>query len=828
MDKTFNISVRDRHAKNLSHVNYVCGNKGYMVQFDFDEEWNDYPFKTARFVEASGTPHERTVIDNRCEFPQIMDTFRIEVGVFAGDLKVTTPAVVEAERGILSTGGDRPAVPEGNEYDKMMEAINQDAVRAETAADEAEKAAEEAAEKAQQAFDDQVMIVHVDYNASGTLQADREYEEIFDAVRSGKMVFATNGSINYTFFEQIDGNLVFSNVEYTHLVENNGLFARLLIIGKNNSVNVYARNQAKTPNPFKLTITGAVSAEYDGSKAVNAEIPKAGIDEDTLNQAVQDALQEAKDSGEFDGADGADGAPGKDGFSPTVEVDSITGGHRVTITDKDGEKSFDVMDGEDGEGGGTGLPTGGEPHQMLVTDAEGKAKWEERIIRPPEGETVEVLPECKPFVDVDEGSGDIMAGILEPIFTEDVVVGETYTVYWNGIAYKTIAQPLEEDGIVAPVLGDIGLMTGGESTGEPFVIICMSAEMGAEVGYYAMIIPLDGSTDITLKIDRDNIIYHRLPYDYLPEDMYRTEVLPVITNLEETEVAFYQSLPIITKPFNVSLVLGKTYTVMWNGVPYECVAQDAIYNNEHCNALSADGVFYIKQLTTPVDAGDVGTVYAMVTIKDSSTSVKVSIFLKPVIVHQVPEQYLPKSAINNIVSGSGEGSLRNVNAAAETDYYKMGDYALALGAGTLAEGGHSVAIKGGAYGYSSVAIGGNAYGTESVAFRGNAYGYQSVCFGGVARGERSASFGYAFAYGDEQVAFGKNNVTDDESKYAVIVGNGTSDDACSNAHTIDWDGNGWFAGDVYTGGTGQDNGKKLATEEYVQTYIEETLLGGAW
>lgn len=36
---------------------------------------------------------------------------------------------------------------------------------------------------------------------------------------------------------------------------------------------------------------------------------------------------------------------GKDGISPTVEVTPITGGHRVTITDKDGTKSFDVLDG---------------------------------------------------------------------------------------------------------------------------------------------------------------------------------------------------------------------------------------------------------------------------------------------------------------------------------------------------------------------------------------------------------------------------------------------------------------------------------------------------
>lgn len=45
------------------------------------------------------------------------------------------------------------------------------------------------------------------------------------------------------------------------------------------------------------------------------------------------------------GAGALQGNPGKDGTSPTVSVTNIAGGHKVTITDKNGTKSFDVMDG---------------------------------------------------------------------------------------------------------------------------------------------------------------------------------------------------------------------------------------------------------------------------------------------------------------------------------------------------------------------------------------------------------------------------------------------------------------------------------------------------
>ena len=69
-------------------------------------------------------------------------------------------------------------------------------------------------------------------------------------------------------------------------------------------------------------------------------------------------------------------------------------------------------------------------------------------------------------------------------------------------------------------------------------------------------------------------------------------------------------------------------------------------------------------------------------------------------------------------------------------------------------------------------------------------------------------------------------------KYCHIVGNGTSNTARSNAHTLDWDGNAWFAGDVYTGGTAMDSGaKKLATEVPVSAADNGKVLSvvnGAW
>ena len=75
----------------------------------------------------------------------------------------------------------------------------------------------------------------------------------------------------------------------------------------------------------------------------------------------------------------------------------------------------------------------------------------------------------------------------------------------------------------------------------------------------------------------------------------------------------------------------------------------------------------------------------------------------------------------------------------------------------------------------------------------------------------------------DQHAQGKYNVEDAAGTYADIIGNGESDASRSNAATVDWSGNAWYAGDVYVGstsGTNKDEGsKKLATEEYVDSAV---------
>ena len=119
----------------------------------------------------------------------------------------------------------------------------------------------------------------------------------------------------------------------------------------------------------------------DGTDGTNGYSPKIIVrDVDGGKELVitdYSGSQTVKILNGTNGQDGTDGTNGIDGVSPTVSTAAITDGTRVTITDKDGAKSFDVVNGDDGTNGTDGVsPTvtvtdinGG--HRVVITDATG-------------------------------------------------------------------------------------------------------------------------------------------------------------------------------------------------------------------------------------------------------------------------------------------------------------------------------------------------------------------------------------------------------------------------------------------------------------------------
>jgi hypothetical protein len=126
-------------------------------------------------------------------------------------------------------------------------------------------------------------------------------------------------------------------------------------------------------------------------------------------------------------------------------------------------------------------------------------------------------------------------------------------------------------------------------------------------------------------------------------------------------------------------------------------------------------------------------------------------------------------------------------------------------------------------------------GTEASGQHSHAEGLNTVASGNQTHAEGWRTI----ATSENQHVQGKCNIEDTVNKYAHIVGNGTSDTNRSNAHTLDWSGNAWFAGKV-TASKDPSADMDLVTLGYLNSKmgdiesaldgiiaLQESLIGGA-
>lgn len=184
------------------------------------------------------------------------------------------------------------------------------------------------------------------------------------------------------------------------------------------------------------------------------------------------------------------------------------------------------------------------------------------------------------------------------------------------------------------------------------------------------------------------------------------------------------------------------------------------------------------------------------------------------------------SAIGNQSHAEGQNTVaEGANSHAEGfNTYAQGYASHTEGRGTKAQGYASHAE-----GYNTSALGENAHaeGSYTNATSSTSHAEGQNC---LAAGKASHAEGlFAKAHGEAQHVQGRYNIEDTENKYAHIVGNGTSvtgEDGkeirtLSNAHTLDWEGNAWFAGDVVAGDVSVQDLQNRIDE--LESQLEEAL-----
>ena len=303
----------------------------------------------------------------------------------------------------------------------------------------------------------------------------------------------------------------------------------------------------------------------------------------------------------------------------------------------------------------------------------------------------------------------------------------------------------------------------------------------------------------------------------------------------------------ILNNYPTNLVAGNVVGINWDNQLYELTVQE-LYGMLFLGNLYLYSLYMGMELQP--DTGEpfcvgLGTGYCQIRPEETADSFTIE-FLQKVdsMVHKIPAKFLDLPELNNIgASGTADGAeifndyehntatakyahaegyrttASNENAHAE------GDITTASGRDSHAEGVLTTAsgMSAHAEGNSTTASGSDAHAEGA---------------GSIASGHFSHAEGYYTQAGSEyQHVQGKCNIIDTYDTYVHIVGNGDSASARSNAHTLDWDGNAWFAGDVYVGstsGTDKDEGsKKLITQAEVEGYVSITeadideICGGA-
>lgn len=176
---------------------------------------------------------------------------------------------------------------------------------------------------------------------------------------------------------------------------------------------------------------------------------------------------------------------------------------------------------------------------------------------------------------------------------------------------------------------------------------------------------------------------------------------------------------------------------------------------------------------------------------------------------------------NSITVGARRGVNGLFSSSFGTSCEASGEFSQALGSATNASGnsshaeGSNTTASGGcshAEGYKTVASGSISHAEGNTATASGNYSH--------AEGNATTASGYnshaeghgTIAHGENQHAEGKYNIEDADDKYAHIVGNGNSNNK-SNAHTLDWEGNAWYAGKLSQEGTPTED-KDLITKKY--------------
>lgn len=294
----------------------VCDNSDYTVRWTLDDEWSAYDTKTMRTIYMDGTYTDTVFSGVVVALPVCTVPGAVQIGLFAGDIRTSRVAILRALPSVRS-GAGAPADPTESVYDQLMDLIkglggvDPEAIKTAVAEYLTEHPIEEndptVPAWAKEAQKPSYTASEVGADPSGTASAQVATHNTAEAAHNDIRLLISGLTDRLNALADSDDTTLDQLSEVVAYIKSNRGLIEAITTSKVSVADIVDNLTTNVTNKPLSAAQGVVI------KTLIDALRNDKLDAAELTNAVNTALAQAKESGEFDGAPGPAGPQGEKG-----------------------------------------------------------------------------------------------------------------------------------------------------------------------------------------------------------------------------------------------------------------------------------------------------------------------------------------------------------------------------------------------------------------------------------------------------------------------------------------------------------------------------------